>query len=80
MNFTKTTDKYIPDSIRAVAKANIEMECLINKCNKDGSTSVNNNNLEGSSEGGRNVDEDPTGEPAYIIEVYTIGGANDEGE
>ena len=54
MNFTKTTYKYIPDSIRAVAKANIEMEYIINKFNKDGSTTVNNNNSEGSLEGGGN--------------------------
>ena len=62
MNFTKTTDKYIPDSIRAVAKANIKMECLINKCNKDSGSIVNNNNLGGSTgeEGTEDTDTEPT--------------------
>ena len=44
MNFTKTTDKYIPDSINTVAKANIEIEYIINKFNNDGSTTIDNNN------------------------------------
>ena len=49
IQFSPTTDKFIPDSIRAVARANIELEHLINMCNKDGGSTVNNNNLGGSS-------------------------------
>ena len=80
MQFSPTTNKFIPDSIRAVAKANIELEHLINMCNKDGGSTVNNNNTRGSSGGGGTEDNDTAGEPTDTTEeVYTAGGANEDG-
>ena len=78
IRFSPTTDKIIPDIIRAVATAYIELIHLITKCNKDDST-VNNNILGGSSGGGAE-ETGTTGETTETTEeVYTAGGANDDG-